>query len=116
MKNLFPISIHQTLPFLALCLVAVIPAQAQQSTTPPADQDEINRQLQQQVQQLEDQVKQLREKQAAAAAAAAPEPAAEPPAVHEVAPRLQLNVFGDVGYQAGAGHVVGDRLVLGDRL
>lgn len=70
-------------------------------------QDEINKQLLQRVQELEEQVKQLTQKNAvpvpppvaAPAPAPAPEAAIESPQVNEVAPRLKLNVFGDVGYQ-----------------
>jgi hypothetical protein len=71
------------------------------STTGP---EESNQQLLERIRELEARVKQLEEKQATPAPAAAPAPAPEPqpvvemPAANEVAPRLKLNVFGDVGY------------------
>ena len=87
---------------LGLCLAVTVPAQAQQAPNPPTSQDEVNRQLLQRLQELEDEVKQLKA-QAAAAPTPAPEPdpppAVEAPAVHEVSPRLHLTVFGDVGAQ-----------------
>jgi hypothetical protein len=72
----------------------VVPARAQDTSTPAASQDDLNKQLLDRIQQLEKEVQQLK-----AQPPAAPEPAVEPPAVNEVAPRLKLNVFGDVGYQ-----------------
>ncbi len=77
-------------------------AAAQQSATAPANQDEVNQQLMQRLQQLEAEVKQLRAQPAAVPAPPPPEPppVVEMPAVNEVAPRLKLIVFGDVGFQA----------------
>ncbi len=72
----------------------VVPARAQDTSTPAASQGDLNKQLLDRIQQLEKEVQQLK-----AQPPAAPEPAVEPPAVNEVAPRLKLNVFGDVGYQ-----------------
>jgi len=77
----------------------------QQSAGAAASQDEMNKQLLQRVEELENQVKQLQGKQAGPAVMAAPMPVPEPspvpepemPTVNEVAPRLKLNVFGDVG-------------------
>jgi hypothetical protein len=79
-----------------------IAARAQQASSSPAAQDKINEQLLDRIQELEKQVQALKGQPAAAPVAPAPppEPVAEPPAVHEVAPRLQLNVFGDVGFEA----------------
>jgi hypothetical protein len=82
------------------------PASAQQASSPPVGQDVINQQLLQRVQELEKEVQQLKGQPTAAAAAPAPAPAPEPPpaveapTVHEVAPRLRFNVFGDVGFEA----------------
>jgi hypothetical protein len=111
--------------FLALSMLLALSAHAQQppSTPPstPMTADEVNRQLLQRVIDLEAKVKQLEEKQtgsaaaplAAAPAAVAPAPVApapepppevEMPTVNEVAPRLKLVVFGDVGAQ-GYTHV-----------
>jgi len=91
---------------LLTSLLIAAPAPAQQASSSPTSQDEVDRQLLQRVQELEDQVKQLKEKESAVAAApaAAPAPAPAPeaieaPPVNEVAPRLKLNVFGDVGYE-----------------
>jgi hypothetical protein len=90
-------SIQATTALLVvLCLACGIPARAQQASSAPAGQDGINKQLLDRIEDLEKQVQQLK---AQPAAAPAPEPAPEAPAVNEVAPRLKLNVFGDVGYQ-----------------
>jgi hypothetical protein len=88
------------------CLLLAISAWAQQASPPPS-QDDINKQLLQRIQELEKQVRELKGQPAPTAAAIpaqaapVPEPAAavEAPAVNEVAPRLKLNVFGDVGAQ-----------------
>jgi hypothetical protein len=86
-----------------LFLAVTVPAPAQQAPNPPTSQDELNRQLLRRLQELEDEVKQLKAQPAAAAPTPAPGPeppaAVEAPAVHEVAPRLHLTVFGDVGSQ-----------------
>ncbi len=89
---------------LGLCMILPLSAQSQPGTEPA--QGDSNKQLQQRIDELEGKVKQLEEKQAApapppappAAAAEAP-PAVEAPAVNEVAPRLKLMIFGDVGGQ-----------------
>jgi hypothetical protein len=109
MKNTSPVFKCRTflLPLLTVCLVMALPAPAQQSSSTSMSQDEINKQLLQRVQELEEQVKQLTQKDAAPAPAPAtppvpapaPEVAIESPSMNEVAPRLKLNVFGDVGYQ-----------------
>jgi hypothetical protein len=108
MKNLCAASISKVCGCLVLSLLMGFPSQAQQSPNPPTNQDEVNRQLMRRLQELEDEVKQLKAQQPAAGAAApapapspAPEPAVEMPAVNEVAPRLKLNFFGDLGYQIG---------------
>lgn len=81
---------------LASVFACSIHAYAQLDSSTAPSQDEVNQQLQQRVDDLEKQVKQLEEKQAATPPAApAPEP--EMPTVNEVAPRLKLIVFGDVG-------------------
>jgi|SRR5579863_266297 hypothetical protein len=106
MKGLSPIPTDRMLRFLVfgLCLVATVPAQTQQAPDPPTNQAEDNKQLLQRVQELEEEVKQLKAQPTAPPATAAPEPEqpriAEAPAVNEIAPRLKLNVFGDVGAQA----------------
>jgi hypothetical protein len=89
-------SLAQKRPVLvaALSVLLAIAMQAQ-AQDPPANQDEINKQMAQKIQELEKQIEQLKQQQAAAAA----QPVAEAPEVNEVAPRLKLNVFGDVGYQ-----------------
>lgn len=80
---------------LALLLACAISASAQQDSSAAPSQDEV-KQLQQRIDALENQVKQLEEKQAAAPVAA-PAPEQEMPSINEVAPRLKLIVFGDVG-------------------
>jgi hypothetical protein len=94
--------------FFILSLCLTVPVRAQQSPNPPpTNQDEVNKQLLRRLQELEDEVKQLKAQPAAATVAPAPAPAPEPtpavemPQVNEVAPRLKLNFFGDLGYQTG---------------
>ncbi len=108
MKNTTSTSISRMLSLFALSLCLAIPAQAQQSPAAPTNQDEVNRQLMRRLLELEAEVNQLKAQAATAttAAVAAPAPAPappppveEPPQVNEVAPRLKLNVFGDVGYE-----------------
>ncbi|HVI08450.1 MAG TPA: hypothetical protein VND65_09170, partial [Candidatus Binatia bacterium] len=85
-------------------------AGAQQEANPaPPTQEEINRRLLERLDQLEKEVQALRAQSPVAAPAPVtapltvplPAPAAEPAAqeieVNEVAPRLKLMVFGDVG-------------------
>ena len=91
---------------LALCLTLGFVAHAQPATNAPASADDISRQLLQRIDQLEAKVKQLEDKQSAPAAAAVavaaapePPPPVEMPTVNEVAPRLKMIVFGDVGGQ-----------------
>jgi hypothetical protein len=114
MKNLSPTGIKRVfaVAVLGICLPILEPAHAQQSPNPVTNQDQVNQQLLQRLQQLEDEVKQLKAQAAAAppmAAAPAPAPAPTPPpetvvempTVNEVAPRLKLNFFGDTGFQIG---------------
>jgi hypothetical protein len=104
MRNIFSSSFRRESLWIAVAwaFAWTISAYAQQgsSSTPPT-QDQVNKQLQQRIEELENQVKQLQEKPAPASAAPAPIPAPEPeaemPTVNEVAPRLKLIVFGDVG-------------------
>jgi hypothetical protein len=79
---------------LVLCCLSALPGLAQQSSS-PASQDEINKRLMDRIQELEKETQQLKAQQASAAA-----PVPEAPAVNEVAPRLKLTVFGDVGAEA----------------
>ncbi|MGC1373927.1 MAG: hypothetical protein WA824_17465 [Candidatus Sulfotelmatobacter sp.] len=82
-------------------------AYAQQASSAAPSREELNRQLLQRIEELETQVKQLQGKQAEPAVTAAPVPVPAPspvpepemPTVNEVAPRLHLIVFGDVGAQ-----------------
>ncbi|MGO9982536.1 MAG: hypothetical protein ACLPH5_25345 [Candidatus Sulfotelmatobacter sp.] len=81
------------------------------ATNTVTTQDDANQRLLDRINQLEAKVKKLEEKQAAPVPQAAPAPvpeaaptpeppaAVETPAVNEVAPRLKLVVFGDVGAQ-----------------
>ncbi|MFZ0307835.1 MAG: hypothetical protein WAL89_06650 [Candidatus Sulfotelmatobacter sp.] len=112
MRNPSLASASRTLALFTLCLcLAITPVQAQQSPS-PTNQDEVNKQLLQRLQELENEVKQLKAQAASPtpvpppAPAPAPEPpsAVEMPQVNEVAPRLKLNVFGDVGAQ-GYNHI-----------
>src|SRR5271154_2974527 len=109
MKSVSSPSTSKMFAFFILSLCLVVPVQAQQSPDPPTNQDDVNKQLLRRLQELENEVKQLKAQVATAAAAPpapvpapAPEPppAVEMPQVNEVAPRLKFNVFGDVGYQA----------------
>jgi hypothetical protein len=91
---------------LALCMTfAPSAAHAQQTSNAVPNPNDATQQLLQRVNELEAKVKQLEAQQAAPAPppapapAPAPEPAFDVPTVHEVAPRLQLTVFGDLGYQ-----------------
>jgi hypothetical protein len=114
MKIISPLSKHILFSVFILSLCLATTARAQQTPNSPPNQDEVNKQLLQRLQELEEEVKQLKAQQAgsvttatpvappAPAAAPAPAPPAAPaeiPQVNEVAPRLQLIVFGDVGTQ-----------------
>lgn len=103
--------------FFVLSLAVCVPTLAQQQSNSPTNQDEVNKQLLHRLQELEDEVKQLKAQQAATAtqpAMAASTPVVTPPVapnppapestaaveeVNEVAPRLKLDIFGDVGTQ-----------------
>jgi hypothetical protein len=82
---------------LALCVFISLATQAQQVPDAVPTQSDSNQALLQRINELEIQVKQLQEKQAANVAA--PEPAPEQPPVNSVNDRLKLNVFGDVGFE-----------------
>lgn len=80
--QMLPTARCKILPVLLVWLCqALIPAVAQQASNPPASQDEINRQLLQRLQELEDEVKQLRAQGSATAANPNPSPNAAPPQV-----------------------------------
>jgi hypothetical protein len=98
----------------ACFMTLALSANAQQTSSAGTSTDTITRQLLQRIDQLEAKVKQLEEKQAAPAPAAVvpgavasaavgqapePSPAFDMPTVNEVAPRLKMNIFGDVGLQ-----------------
>jgi hypothetical protein len=85
-----------------LCVSPEIPARAQK--------------LLDRMQDLEKQIQQIKAQPAAPApvTALAPEPVVDAPAVHEVASRLKLNVFGDVGFEAtDARHVTSNTFEVG---
>jgi hypothetical protein len=84
---------------LTLCWAFALPVMGQQ-TSSPTSQDEINKQLLDRIRELEKETQRLKGQPATVAPPAqAPEPppVVEQPAVNEVAPRLKLTVFGDVG-------------------
>lgn len=113
MKAAFARCGRSRLPVIAfvLCLALAPPAHAQPATNTVTTQDDANQRLLDRINQLEAKVKKLEEKQAAPVSQAAPAPvpeaaptpeppaAVEAPTVNEVAPRLKLVVFGDVGAQ-----------------
>jgi len=83
-----------------LCLAFSAGAVAQQVES-AGTRDQTSQQLLERISQLEAKVKQLEEKQATAPSPEpAPEPVVEAPRQNMVAPRLKLNVFGDLGYRA----------------
>jgi hypothetical protein len=82
---------------LALCVSVSLVTQAQQAPDALPNQSDSNQALLQRINELEEKVKQLQEKQASNLAP--PEPAVEQPTVNSVNDRLKLNVFGDVGYE-----------------
>lgn len=88
---------------LALIMTFALSAHAQQATTDSTTQADADQQLQQRIKELEIKVRQLEDKPVPPAPApppaSEPQPAIEAPVVNEVAPRLHLNVFGDVGWQ-----------------
>jgi hypothetical protein len=100
MRTLFK-ALSKTLPVLLVWLFApsAILAQTQPAAGAASSQNDQTQQLLNRLQELEKQVAELKS-QATAAPAPAVEPAPEPPAVNEVNPRLKLNVFGDVGFEA----------------
>ncbi len=86
---------------LTLIVMLALSVHAQQATSAAATQADADQQLQQRINELEIKVKQLEDKPAPPAQPPAPEPqpTIEAPVVNEVAPRLHLNIFGDVGAQ-----------------
>jgi hypothetical protein len=88
---------------LVLIMTFALSAHAQQATSDTNTQADADQQLQQRIKDLEIKVKQLEDKPAPPAPAPTPAPEPQPtieaPVVNEVAPRLHLNVFGDVGAQ-----------------
>lgn len=93
---------------LALIMTFALSVQAQQATTASSDLSDPDQQLQQRIKELETKVKQLEDKPASPAlappTAPEPQPTVDARVVNEVAPRLHLNVFGDVGAQ-GYNHI-----------
>ena len=89
---------------LALIMTFAPSVHAQQATSAVTTQADSDQQLQQRIKELEIKVKQLEDKPAPPAPAPPPAPEPQPtidaPVVNEVAPRLHLNVFGDVGAQS----------------
>ena len=93
---------------ISICVLCAGIAQAQ---TPPANQDDINKQLLERIHELESKVEQLEAKGsgtiAAPVALPAPAPVPETPPVVELPPvnvvadRLKLLFFGDTGFQTG---------------
>ena len=101
--------------FLAFGYVA-----SAQQTSASANQAEINQQLLQRIQELEKEVQVLKA-QPAPQAVSAPSPAAPKPlpvveatTMNEVAPRLKLNIFGDLGYQVGHYYVPNNTFEIGE--
>jgi hypothetical protein len=82
---------------LALCIAIGLVADAQQVPDVLPRQSDSNQMLLQRINELEEKVKQLQQKQLSDVAA--PEPALEQPRVNTVNDRLKLNVFGDVGFE-----------------
>jgi len=103
MKSIFSKRLRKTAVCCGLSLFLLMAVRTKaQETAASSTQDETIKQLAQRVQELEQQVKQLQANQAAPPAATpAPEAPApvEAPTVNEVAPRLRMTVFGDVGAQ-----------------
>ncbi|MGA8493822.1 MAG: hypothetical protein WB711_25605 [Terriglobales bacterium] len=89
---------------LVLIMTFALSAHAQQATSDATTQADTDQQLQQRIKELEIKVKQLEDKPAPPAPVPPPAPEPQPtidaPVVNEVAPRLHLNVFGDVGAQS----------------
>jgi hypothetical protein len=97
-------------PIKAIIVVGVFlligfgaPAVSQQ-TQNSTSQEQINQQLLERIQELEKEVKELKGQAQAAASAPSPTPSPAPPppeapTVNEVASRLKMNVFADVGLQ-----------------
>ena len=78
MKTLFSQSLNKVFGFFLLSACLAVSAHAQQAPNPPTNQDEVNKQLLRRLQELEDEVKQLKAQPAAVAAAPAPAPNLSP--------------------------------------
>lgn len=89
-------ALFNVFPVLLVWLFVASAGFAQSQPATADSQGDPNQQLLTRIQQLEKEVQALKTQAPAAPAA---EPAPEPPAVNEVAPRLKLNIFGDVGAQ-----------------
>ncbi len=79
-----------------LCMAIALSAHAQQPAASGNDQGKSNQELLKRIDELEAQVRQLAQNQAAPP----PSPAVEEPRPNSVNDRLKLNVFGDVGFEA----------------
>ncbi len=71
---------------------------AQETPRSATSQEDLNKQLLQRIQDLESEVKQLKQKPDAPAPE--PPPVVEAPHLNEVAERMKFRVFGDMGYRA----------------
>jgi len=104
MPKAFLISVRKMslIRVVVFCLTLSPLVSAQDASTPAATQENINKQLLQRIQELETEVKQLKDKPQAAMPAPEPPPPSmvEAPRQNEVAERLKFRVFGDVGYEA----------------
>jgi hypothetical protein len=103
MKNL-GLRNRMQIPILVSLLLLAPVAPAQQAADTAASQSEINQQLLLRIQELEKEVQALKQSQTATstpvpapAPAPPPETVVEMPSLNEVAPRIKLIVFGDVG-------------------
>ena len=114
MKSVSSVPLSRMVVLFAACLYCTaVPSSAQQAASVPPSQEQVNQQLIERLQELEEEVRQLKAQQgggvatatpvapppppAPAAPTPAPTPAPEVTEVNEVAPRLQMIVFGDVG-------------------
>jgi hypothetical protein len=118
MKSVSSVPLSRMVVLFATCLYCTaVPSSAQQAASVPPSQEQVNQQLIERLQELEEEVRQLKAQQGGGVATAtpvapppppapaaptpaptpAPAPAPEVTEVNEVAPRLQMIVFGDVG-------------------
>lgn len=109
MRNLCSIGARKlTVVCLLLCLLWGFPSFAQQAANSTSSQDETSKQLLDRIRELEARLKQLEDKQASnpSAPVAVPAPAIveaqspETPRPAAQGSRLQMHIFGDVGYAA----------------